>query len=91
LLVLEVNMDIHFRTLFKKLGLVEETCPLLVLHWNCGVTTTVYDPDSIPVRLSIVCHKSFESYNNHALPKRHSSSSKVYFEQHHPLTACHKR
>jgi hypothetical protein len=46
--------------LFKGLGPMEEACSLLVLHGNCGVTTTVNHPDSIPVFLSIVRHKSLE-------------------------------
>jgi hypothetical protein len=53
-------MDIRFHMLLKGLGRVEEARLLLVLYGNCGVTTTVCHPDSIPVRLSIVCHESLE-------------------------------
>jgi hypothetical protein len=59
-LVLEVGTDIRFRMLFKGLGPMEEARPLLVLHGNRGVTTAVYHPDSILVRLSTVRHESLE-------------------------------
>jgi hypothetical protein len=59
-LVLEVSTDINLGMLLKRLDLVEEASPLLVLHWNCGVTTAIDDSDSILVCLSIVCHKSLE-------------------------------
>jgi hypothetical protein len=59
-LVLEVNTDNCFRMLIKELGLVEEARSLLVLHWTRSITTAVFDPDSIPVRLSIIRHKSLE-------------------------------
>jgi hypothetical protein len=59
-LVLEVNTDISLGMLLKRLGLVEEASPLLVLHWNRGVTTAIDDFDSIPVCLSTICHKSLE-------------------------------
>jgi hypothetical protein len=82
--VLQVGTDIGFCMLFKGLGLIEEACPLLVLHGNCGVTTAVYHPDSILVRLSTVRHESLElgfgntvPYHNiiEVLPKYHLSSS----------------
>ena len=57
---LEVSTDICFRMLLKGLGLVEEACPLLVLHRNRGNTTTVYHPDNILVRLNTVRHESLE-------------------------------
>jgi hypothetical protein len=53
-------MDICFRMLLKELDLVEEERPLSVLHRNHGITTTVYYPNSIPVHLSTVRHKSLE-------------------------------
>jgi hypothetical protein len=59
-LVLEVSTDIRFHMLLKGLDLVEKACPLLVLYRNRGVTTTVYYPDSILVRLSTVRHESLE-------------------------------
>jgi hypothetical protein len=59
-LVLEVGTDIGFRMLFKGLSPMEEARPLLVLHGNRGVTTAIYHPDSIPVRLSTVRHESLE-------------------------------
>jgi hypothetical protein len=59
-LVLEVSTDIRFHMLFKGLGPMEKTRPLLVFHGNRGVTTAVYHPDSIPIRLSTVRHESFE-------------------------------
>jgi hypothetical protein len=46
--------------IFKGLGLVEEACPLLVLHWNCAINIAVYDPDSTPICLSTVSHKCLE-------------------------------
>jgi hypothetical protein len=57
-LVLEVGTNIGFRMLFKGLGPMEEARLLLVLHGNRGVTTTVYHPDSIPIRLSTIHHES---------------------------------
>jgi hypothetical protein len=60
MLVLEVGTDIGFRMLFKGLGPMEEARPLLVLHGNCGITTTIYHPDSIPVCLSTIRHESLE-------------------------------
>jgi hypothetical protein len=59
-LVLEVGTDIGFRMLFKGLGPMEEACPLLVLHGNCGVTIVVNHPDSILVCLSTIRHESLE-------------------------------
>ena len=53
-------MDIHFCMLFKGLGLVKEASLLLFLHLNCGITTAIYDPNSITVCLSIVCYKSLK-------------------------------
>jgi hypothetical protein len=66
--VLEVDTDIGFRMLFKGLGPMEEARPLLVLHGNRGVTTTVYHTNSIPVRLSIVHHESLELGLRNILP-----------------------
>jgi hypothetical protein len=60
MLVLEVGTDIGFRMLFKGLGPMEEARPLLVLHGNCGVTTAINHPDSIPVCLSTIRHESLE-------------------------------
>jgi hypothetical protein len=83
-LVLEVGTDIGFCMLFKGLGPMEEAHPLLVLHGNRGVTTAVYHPDSILVRLSTVRHESLElGLRNtvpchdiiEVLPKYHLSSS----------------
>jgi hypothetical protein len=83
-LVLEVSTDIGFRTLFKGLGPMEKTRPLLVLHGNRGITTAVYHPDCIPVRLFTVRHESLEfGLRNtlpchniiEVLPKYHLSSS----------------
>jgi hypothetical protein len=34
--------------------------PLLVLHWNRGITTAIYYPNNILVRLSTIRHKSLE-------------------------------
>jgi hypothetical protein len=77
-------MDICFRMLFKGLDLVDEACPLLVLHWNHGNTIAIYDPDSILVCLSIIRHKFLEPklidtmlcYNNiQVLPKYTLSNS----------------
>jgi hypothetical protein len=59
-LVLEVGTDIRFRMLFKELGPMEEARLLLVLHGNCGVTTAINHPDSIPVCLSTIRHQSLE-------------------------------
>jgi hypothetical protein len=59
-LELEAGTDIGFRMLFKGLGPMEEARPLLVLHGNRGVTTAIYHPESIPIRLSTVRHESFE-------------------------------
>jgi hypothetical protein len=59
-LVLEVGTDIGFCILLKGLGPMEEARPLLVLHGNCGITTAVNYPDSIPVCLSTICHESLE-------------------------------
>jgi hypothetical protein len=59
-LVLEVGTDIRFRMLFKELGPMEEARLLLVLHGNCGVTTAINHPDSIPVCLSTIRHESLE-------------------------------
>ena len=53
-------MDIRFLMFLKRLGLVEEAHPFLVFYWNNGATISVYDPDNIPVCLSIVCHKSLK-------------------------------
>jgi hypothetical protein len=84
MLVLEVGTDICFRVLFKGLGPMEEARPLFVLHGNRGITTAVYHPDSILVRLSIVRHESLElglrdTVPCHdiieVLPKYHLSSS----------------
>jgi hypothetical protein len=83
-LVLEVDMDIGFHMLLKGLGPIEEARPLLVFHGNCGVTTAVYHPDSIPIRLSTVRHESLELGLRNTvpchniieiLPKYHLSSS----------------
>jgi hypothetical protein len=57
---LEVGTDIGFRMFFKGLGPMEEARPLLVLHGNCGVTTTINHPNSIPVCLSTIRHESLE-------------------------------
>jgi hypothetical protein len=82
--VLEVRTDIRFHILFKGLGPMEEAGPLLVLHRNRGVTTSVYHPNSIPVCLSNVRHESLElglrnivpcHHNIEVLPKYHLSSS----------------
>jgi hypothetical protein len=59
-LVLEVSTDIGFRMLFKGLGPMEEARPLLVLHGVYGVTAAVNQPNSIPVCLSTIRHKSLE-------------------------------
>jgi hypothetical protein len=67
-LVLEVSTDIRFRMLFKGLDPMEEARPLLVLHGNRGITTTVYHPDSIPVRLSTVRHESLELGLKNTMP-----------------------
>jgi hypothetical protein len=83
-LVFEVSTDIRFRMLFKGLGPMEKSRPFLVFHGNRGVTTAVYHPNSILVRLSTVCHESFElGLRNtvpchniiEVLPKYHLSSS----------------
>ena len=60
MLVLEVSTDIYFRMLFNRLGPMEEARLLLVLHWNRGITTVIYYPNSILVHLSTVRHKSLE-------------------------------
>ena len=60
MLVLEVGMDVGFGMFFKELGPIEEVGPLLVFHGNCGVTTIVNHPDSIPVCLSTIHHESLE-------------------------------
>jgi hypothetical protein len=67
-LVLEVGTDIGFRMLFKGLGLMEETRPLLVLHRNRGVTTAVNHLDSIPVCLSTIRHESLELGRRNTMP-----------------------
>jgi hypothetical protein len=83
-LVLEVSTDINLGMLLKRLGLVEEASPLLVLHWNHRITTAIDDFDSISVCLSIVCHKFLElglrdtvpcHYGIEVLPKYTLSSS----------------
>jgi hypothetical protein len=53
-------MDIGFRMLFKGLGPMEEARPLLVLHGNCGITTAINHPNSIPICLSTIRHESLE-------------------------------
>ena len=60
MLVLKISMDMHFCMLLKGLDLVEETCSVLVLHWNHGITTTINDPESILVCLSTIRHKSLK-------------------------------
>jgi hypothetical protein len=67
-LVLEVSTDIGFRMLFKGLGPMEEARPLLVLHGNCGITTAVNHPDSIPVCLSTIRHESLELRLRNTMP-----------------------
>jgi hypothetical protein len=59
-LVLEVGTDIRFCMLLKGLDLVEEARSFLILHQNRGITTIVNNPESIPIRLSTVRHKSLE-------------------------------
>jgi hypothetical protein len=59
-LVLEINTDIHFCMLLKRLDLIEETHSFIVLHRNRSITNTINDPDSILVCLSTVQHKSLE-------------------------------
>jgi hypothetical protein len=84
-LVLEVSTDIRFCMLFKGLDQVEEACSLLVLHWNHGITTIVYDPDSILVHFSTLCHKSLElglrdtvlCHNNIEVLPKHTLSSSI--------------
>jgi hypothetical protein len=76
--------DISFCMLFKGLDPIKEARPLLVLHGNRGVTTAVYHPNSIPIRLNTIRHESFElGLRNtvpchniiEVLPKYHLSSS----------------
>jgi hypothetical protein len=67
-LVLEVGTDIRFRMLFKGLGPIEEAGPLLVLHGDRGVTTTVYHPNNISVRLSTIRHESLELGLRNTMP-----------------------
>jgi hypothetical protein len=68
MLVLEVGTDIGFRMLFKGLGPMEEARPLLVLHGNCGVTSAINHPDSIPVSLSTIRHESLELWLWNTVP-----------------------
>jgi hypothetical protein len=89
-MVLEVSTDIRFRMLFKGLGLMEEAHPLLVHHGNPGITTAVYHPDNIPVRLSTVRHESFKLGFRNTVLCHDINSSKVPSEQQHPLTAYRK-
>ena len=49
-------MDIHFCMLLKELGPIEGARSFLVIYWNCGITTIIYDPHSIPVCLSTIRH-----------------------------------
>jgi hypothetical protein len=67
-LVLEVGTDISFHMLFKGLGPMEEACPLLVLHGNCGVITAVNHPNNIPICLSTVRHESLELELRNTVP-----------------------
>ena len=84
MLVLEVGTDIGLRMLFKGLGPMEEASPVLVFHGNCGITTIVNLPDSIPICLCTIRHESLELWrwntmpchdNIQVLPKYHLSSS----------------
>jgi hypothetical protein len=47
---------------------MEEARPLLVLHGNCGITTAVNHPDSIPVCLSTIRHESLELRLRNTMP-----------------------
>jgi hypothetical protein len=70
-LVLEVDTDIGFRMLFKRLGLMEEVSLLLVLHGNCGVATAVNHLNSILVCLSTIRHESLELGLRNTVPSHH--------------------
>lgn len=51
---------------------MKEACPLLILHWNCGVITSIDDPDIIWVLLSTICHKSLELGIRNTMPCQNS-------------------
>jgi hypothetical protein len=68
-LVLEAGTDIDFRMFLKRLGPMEEACPLLVLHGNCGITTDLNHPDSIPSCLSTIRHESLELGLRNTMPR----------------------
>jgi hypothetical protein len=63
-LILEVCPDVGLRMLLQGLCLVEQTCSLLVLHWNGSISASVNYPNYIPVSLSTICHESFELWLN---------------------------
>jgi hypothetical protein len=59
-LILEVCPDVGLHMLLQALCPVEQTCSLLVLHWNGSITASVNYPNCIPVSLSTICHESFK-------------------------------
>jgi hypothetical protein len=59
-LILEVCPDVGLRMLLQGLYPLEQTCSLLVLHWNGNITASVNYPNCIPVSLSTICHESFK-------------------------------
>jgi hypothetical protein len=71
--------------LFKGLNPVEKVSPLLVFYGNRGITTPVYDFDSIPVRLSTIRHESLElglrntvlCHNDIEVPPKYTLSSNI--------------
>ena len=63
-------MNIGFCMLFRGLDPMEETHPLLVLHRNYGITTTVYHLDNISVCLNTVRYEFFELGLRDTMPCR---------------------
>ena len=102
MLLLECFLDVLLRMLVKRGTPMQKTCPLSILHFDIGRTTTIHNGDCIPVGHGAICHKSLEIRVRHSMAMHDSiqAPSKLdlnfcihglhitHCNSHHPLVLC---
>ena len=67
-LVLEVMLNVLLGVLFQRLAPMEIANALSAKHRDLGITTTIDNPDYIPIGLSAISHESLELLLRYTMP-----------------------